>query len=138
MADDLDRAVADIIYRGNKDAMDRIIEGIARAKPTKPRREYAQRLGWVSSDDEYSLILRAAESRDISVNAFCNRAVVAMACATLGIDYYEFMASQNAGPVTTFHQYERQRKGKTVMKKYRRAETRHGKGAGLWRIKSLD
>lgn len=118
--------------------IDRIIAGLQPDPRTARKRNEEYRMGWLNTAAEQSLIERAAEARDISVNAFSRRAVVAMACATLGIDYYEFMHDQKAGPVRSFKPFPKVNgfgKESEVRGKVQGSE--NGRGCGLWRIQGL-
>lgn len=120
--------------------IERMLAGIERAKaPNQRQRDASYRMGWINTPEEQSLIERAAEMRDISVNGFARRAVVAMACATLGIDYYEFMQDQKAGRVRTYHHITRVNvNGYESTKRRAIPGSENGKGAGAWRIRGLD
>lgn len=120
--------------------IDKLLAGIARVKsPTERERNASARMGWITNPDERSLIERAAEARNISVNAFARRAVVAMACASLGIDFYDFMEDQKARPVRTYHPFVKVNTyGRERVVRGRLEGSENGRGAGPWRIRAMD
>lgn len=120
------------------DPIDIILAGMAKKQGMKRAVNAPHRMGWVTTAEETSLIRRAAEARNISVNAFAQRAVVAMACATLGLDYYHFMQDIKVGKVRAYEltPYTNLR-GQDSFRRVKIEGSECGKGAGPWAITGL-
>ena len=115
--------------------IDRLLRGI----PQNPGHvAQKQRMGWLMDPEEVTLLRRAAEKRNISRTAFCKWAIIAFACQTLGLDFYEYIEDRKMGRIQSYEKYEGTHGGKPIYGKQEIVGSEKGRGAGPWRIRSLD
>ena len=117
--------------------IDILINSVRASKaPDERDRTNRERLGFLVTQEEERLIKDACAIRDISVNAFMRRAVLAFAAQTTGRDYYHVI--YGSPPLRTYHRHDREGLGGTIFTQHRVVpDSEDGKGQGEWRIKQL-